>query len=644
MPCHHEACLSETLPSAIDMTTTATSNHNARTARTPWSSHSQSKPSTSTTPAGYPSRTPASVGQALPPILSAHDHPVPPLGQQAAASTSSPSYFGLLVQDDNDNPANSDAGGYAKKNWKTPSSSVRSRAADFPHTVPHESNPSLAAFRKQSESKTFQLDTGNSITSASSPRHSVSRTTSQLRGSLDGASPRQQARDAKDTSDESEGMEVDIKSPLKRAIDQDISRDSKFQLPRRESPANLPTLNSGATKDSFPIGNRHPCLSLPGDRIESVSENEMSSPERANTLPVQFTNGQPILLSTQNFAQLMKDTSDNLLLLDVRVSPQYALSRIHGALNLCIPTTLLKRPSFNVTKLLETFTSDVERQKFSQWKEMDCIVMYDANSVLLKDAASCVNTIKKFTNEGWKGTSYILKGGYAEVSKKFPALIEKTRNVNSAQSGKQPLALNGRSVGGAPVAGGLSMPAQQSAANPFFGNIRQNMDLIGGVGQMPIKQPDVLTHKGFKFLPGWLQRAAEELNNGKAVSDEFLSIEKDEQERMRNALSTNVTYGTPGPASNNKLQVAGIEKGNKNRYNNILPFNHTRVKLQDVSPSACDYFNASHISTERSNRTYIATQAPIPATFDVSSSILNKSSLLTRNRISGELSGSKTFE
>ena len=607
----------ETLPSSIDMTTTATPSHIAQTARTPWSSRSQSKSSTTTTPAGYPSRTPASVGQTLPPTLSAHDHPVSPLGQQAAASASSPSYFGLLVQEDHDNPANSDAGGYAKKNWKTPSS-VRSRAADFPPPVPHESNPSLAAFRKQSESKIFQLDTGNSISSASSPRQSISRTTSQLRGSSDGVSPRQQAKHTRDSSDESTSMQVDLKSPLKRAVDQNTSRDLQFQLPRQESPANLPTLNSGVVEDSVSIGSRHPRLSLPSDRIESISANETSSPERANTLPPKLTNGQLTLLSTQNFAQLMEDASDNLLLLDVRVSPQYALSRIHGALNLCIPTTLLKRPSFNVMKLLETFTSDAERQKFSRWKAMDYIVMYDANSVLMKDATSCVNTIKKFTNEGWKGTSYILKGGYAEVCKKFPALIEKTGSVNSAQSGRQPLALNARSIGGAPVAGGLSMPAQQSAANPFFGNIRQNMDLIGGVGQMPIKQPDVLTHKGFKFLPGWLQRAVEEVNNGKAVSDNFLSIEKDEQERMRNALSTNVTYGTPGPASNDKIQVAGIEKGNKNRYNNILPFDHTRVKLQDVSPSACDYINASYISTERSKRTYIATQAPIPATFDVS--------------------------
>jgi len=40
------------------------------------------------------------------------------------------------------------------------------------------------------------------------------------------------------------------------------------------------------------------------------------------------------------------------------------------------------------------------------------------------------------------------------------------------------------------------------------------------------------------------------------------------------------------------------------------------VRLQGVSTSGCDYFNASHIKASRSNKSYISTQAPIPATFN----------------------------
>ncbi|KAL6944990.1 hypothetical protein ACO0QE_002433 [Hanseniaspora vineae] len=71
----------------------------------------------------------------------------------------------------------------------------------------------------------------------------------------------------------------------------------------------------------------------------------------------------------------------------------------------------------------------------------------------------------------------------------------------------------------------------------------------------------------------------------------------------------------------------GIKYFNKNRYNNILPYEHTRVKLLAVpenndtvplnSPSGI-YFNANHIRIPKLNPNYqyIATQAPLPSTFD----------------------------
>jgi len=85
---------------------------------------------------------------------------------------------------------------------------------------------------------------------------------------------------------------------------------------------------------------------------------------------------------------------------------------------------------------------------------------------------------------------------------------------------------------------------------------------------------------------------------------------------MQEALSGKVSYGSPTQSMpKSAIQIAGIEKGSKNRYNNIWPFEHSRVKLQDVPSSGCDYFNANYISSKRSHKRYIATQGPIPATF-----------------------------
>ncbi|XP_053091266.1 receptor-type tyrosine-protein phosphatase beta [Pangasianodon hypophthalmus] len=59
------------------------------------------------------------------------------------------------------------------------------------------------------------------------------------------------------------------------------------------------------------------------------------------------------------------------------------------------------------------------------------------------------------------------------------------------------------------------------------------------------------------------------------------------------------------------------ENRGKNRYNNILPYDSTRVKLScvDDDPSS-DYINASYIPGNNFRREYIATQGPLPGTKD----------------------------
>lgn len=164
------------------------------------------------------------------------------------------------------------------------------------------------------------------------------------------------------------------------------------------------------------------------------------------------------------------------------------------------------------------------------------------------------------------------------------------------------------------------MPSSKSSANPFFGNIRQNMDLIGGVGQIPIKRPLGLTKDIEASLPTWLRRAIEEGDQGKTVAERFLQIEQAEQRRMQMALSGKVIYGDSTTQNDGQsFLIAGIEKGTKNRYNNIWPYDHARVKLQDLTDGTCDYINASYIKSAWSNRRYIATQGPMPTTFRVRS-------------------------
>lgn len=303
-------------------------------------------------------------------------------------------------------------------------------------------------------------------------------------------------------------------------------------------------------------------------------------------------------------------------MLDVRPYAHFSQSNINGSLNLCIPTTLLKRRSFDTQKLAATFTSDADKKKFARWKECKIIIVYDAATTDVKDAAPLLNVINKFQAEDWNGQGMVLQNGFKGFSGRFPRLIHRPQlRTEVSPQKRSPMSLDIHSI--APVVGGCALPESSSAANPFFGNIRQNMDLMGGVGQIPLKVPDHLSEAKRQALPTWLREAADVKDSGQIVSDRFLGLEKRELNRMKQALTYEGNSASAGGASK-KYRVAGIEKGTKNRYNDIYPFDHTRVRLEGIPSGDCDYVNANHIQAEFSNRRYIATQAPVPDTFNVS--------------------------
>jgi tyrosine-protein phosphatase 2/3 len=550
--------------------------------------------------------------------------PNPGSGRQAAVESgrsASPSYFGLVVDAASGSPVDSDAGMHAKGNWKSTSSSVASRAAASPQPVPQDQNPDLADFRRQSEAYAFSLgnlhrfnSTGN-VPTASSPRARMAER-SQSAGFFPSPAHIASKQDSEAPAD---NMELDG-----AAEDAAVNPKAAVSTPRLSINGSMdPVRSPGPEPRLSRVDERHHRLSLTASRVDqSLPNGPLADDGRANSMPQTLNQEGPSIISPEDFVELYdSEHPSNLLLLDLRVAPQFAKSRIKGAWNLCIPTTLLKRPSFSVPRLSDAFTQAEEKVRFARWNEVEFIAVYDGTSATIRDATPAVNTLRKFVNEGWKGASYVIRGGFQALAKEFPRLVETPNTGKAGGLNKKGLKLNPGGSNGAggdlEVAGGCPMPAQKTAANPFFGNIRQNMDLIGGVGQMEIRVPEAVNPRTIDYLPTWLQRATETADKGKKVSDTFLAIEKAEQQRMQAALSGDVHYDTPQVDGSNAVQVAGIEKGTKNRYKDILPFDHSRVKLEDVEEGGCDYINASHIKTEWSHRRYIATQAPVPDTFQV---------------------------
>lgn len=509
-----------------------------------------------------------------------------PLNNIKDVKSPSPSYFGFVVGDDSI-PGESGPGPHTRQNWNE-----SSRPSSRP--MNNERNPEFELFRRQSEKNiTFALNT-----------------LPETRPESSGGPQNQSAYPSISPSNtESNTIQENPKDDRAGNVPTLESAQNPFfpNVQRQESPLSMSPRHNVADA-------KHARLSLPVHEIQE-SLGALRA-QRCDTLPPQPTKENHVMVAPQEVAQIIDQSSDKTLILDLRVYPQYASSRVRGALNLCIPTTLLKRPAFTVQKLADTFTADSDKVRFNKWRTAEYIVVYDATSSLSKEAVTSFNVLKKFVTEGWKGRGIVVKGGFAGVKKLVPRLIDQGNKSSTQGSSESTLSMSPLNHQKIPVAGGCEMPSTKNAANPFFGNIRQNMDLLDGVGQLPIKKPANMREGEAKTLPTWLKRAASASNEGKDVSNKFLGIEKSEQQRMQKALSGTVSYGTPSHEKPREVQVAGIEKGSKNRYNNIFPFEHSRVRLQNVPSHGCDYINASFVKANYSNRKYIATQAPIPQTFD----------------------------
>lgn len=503
------------------------------------------------------------------------------------AKSPSPNYFGFVVADDS-NQSDAASATQSRHNWiDTPKSKSRPMSND--------KNPEFELFRRQSEKNiTFSLN------NLPQPRINISDAQPQQNSIGSPVSP---ASTSKKPTFENVRFREDNVPKFTTNESPFFATAQKYDSPMTLSPRHSVSDQKGSR------------LSLPAHEIQGQLETLRA--QRCDTLPPQPAKENHAMAAPQEIAQILEQYPDKTLVLDLRVYPQYAAGRVRGALNLCIPTTLLKRPAFTVTKLADTFTSDGDKAKFGKWRTAQYIIVYDATSSLAKEAIIPFNVLKKFVTEGWKGKGLVVKGGFSGFQKIVPPLVEQGQEAAMKQdaglSSTTASTLNQQKL---PVIGGCPMPTTKSAANPFFSNIRQNTDLVDGVGQFPVKKPSDMKDSESKRLPKWLRRAASISDEGKEVSDKFLRIEKSEQKRMQKALSGTVSYGTPCQEKINEVQIAGIEKGSKNRYNNIYPYEHTRVRLQGVPNHGCDYVNASFVKARYTNRRYIATQAPVPQTFD----------------------------
>ncbi|KAJ9121500.1 hypothetical protein QFC22_002117 [Naganishia vaughanmartiniae] len=220
-------------------------------------------------------------------------------------------------------------------------------------------------------------------------------------------------------------------------------------------------------------------------------------------------------------------------------------------------------------------------------------------------------------------------------------------------------------------------------ANPFFDNIRQNLELShGGITErISLNLPPDIASRSHE-LPAFLRDLVEKPRDETAaiLAHEFENVERDEQKRLQSIMewhsrgmkhideahkaakrhrrrerqrktststgdhalseedlrrerrllrvqrtssgmvhvkSVDPEEGVDCPDDYFPFSItAGVERGAKNRYKNIWPYDFSRVRLDaKCHDDGSDYINANYILPKGTNKRYIATQGPLDATF-----------------------------
>ncbi|KAI0668741.1 hypothetical protein C8Q78DRAFT_243340 [Trametes maxima] len=117
------------------------------------------------------------------------------------------------------------------------------------------------------------------------------------------------------------------------------------------------------------------------------------------------------------------------LVLDIRPHNAYVQARIPNALSLSVPSTLLKRPLFSLSRLADMLPTTSAREKFSKWPEASRILVYDADSASIPQHTQSNNLLglmRKFRSEGFPPDREVawLRGGFHSIWRDYPQLVD----------------------------------------------------------------------------------------------------------------------------------------------------------------------------------------------------------------------------
>ncbi|KAK6198195.1 uncharacterized protein RJT21DRAFT_123057 [Scheffersomyces amazonensis] len=310
---------------------------------------------------------------------------------------------------------------------------------------------------------------------------------------------------------------------------------------------------------------------------------------------------------------------------DTRPYNQYLQNHLVRSININIPTTLLKRKSLNLSSILDLINLPSEcktRLLNSTSTDVITILLYDHDSTNLALNSNLHQTLLKFHLFNPNFNLFYMGFQNAVIE---PELLESEFTSDSISTSTS------LSMGNSSSKSEIMSTTKISYSDEFVNTIKKKSDEY-------FKDDYTFNTYDLKVFPQWL-----EFLNSKSedviskLFNKFNKLEQSERLRIKSLISSNMnsplhdsalcTPNTLCPncdVINYKLPDGSIENGLKNRYKNIWPYEHSRVKIND---QVDDYINANFINCNQilntSRNNYIATQNPLNNTVDDFWKIIN---------------------
>jgi len=144
-----------------------------------------------------------------------------------------------------------------------------------------------------------------------------------------------------------------------------------------------------------------------------------------------------VAVTAERLANLIQDKAGELLMLDLRSFMSYNQCHLQSSINVCIPSSLLKRKTFSLSNVESTIGCDKSREKFKNRQGAD-IVVYDSDCEKVKKNCGLSTLLQKLKDESLVTGVYFLHGGrsfsFLFFSSYFPPL---EWNVHSKEREKK---------------------------------------------------------------------------------------------------------------------------------------------------------------------------------------------------------------